>query len=622
MTDTTAQADPTTTTAPAPAAVPTTADASASGELDTRYRDASLPVDERVENLLSQMTLEEKAGLCFQTMIAMSEDGTLSDGDPVFGLPSTAEYVNGRLMSHFNILAAAKTAEAMAEWHNRLQELAAATRLGIPVTISTDPRHSYSDNPLAGLMAGAFSVWPEQLGLAAIGDAAVVERFADIARQEYTAVGIRVALHPQIDLATEPRWSRQLQTFGEDPELTSRLGAAYIRGFQGGELGPDSVATMTKHFPGGGPQLDGEDPHFAHGREQVYPGGEFETHLRPFEAAFEAGTSQVMPYYGMPVGTEHEEVGFGFNRSVITGLLRERYAFDGIVCTDWGLISDSEIMGQPFPARAWGVEHLTPRERMAKVIEAGVDQFGGEAIPELLVDLVRSGEVAEDRLDVSARRLLREKFVLGLFDRPYIDVEHATRVVGSPEFVAAGESAQRASITLLTNTVTDAGAPTLPIAAGRRLYVEGIDPGVAAEYGTVVATPEEADVAILRLQAPWEERSTVFENFFHAGSLDFAEATVAHVREVATSVPTVVDVFLDRPAILTPFVDDVAAIVANWGANPRAVLDVLTGAAEPKGRLPFDLPSSMAAVEANRPDVPFDTADPLFRFGHGLRYEG
>lgn len=598
----------------------TTTGITASGELDTRYRDANLPVDERVDILLAQMTLEEKAGLFFQTMIAMNEDGTLSDGDPVFGLPSTHEYVSGRLMSHFNILAAAESAEAMAEWHNRLQELAAATRLGIPVTISTDPRHSYSDNPLAGLMAGAFSVWPETLGLAATRDEELVERFGDIARQEYTAVGIRVALHPQIDLATEPRWSRQLQTFGEDPELTSKLGAAYIRGFQGGELGPDSVATMTKHFPGGGPQLDGEDPHFAHGREQVYPGGAFETHLKPFEAAFDAGTSQIMPYYGMPVGTEHEEVGFGFNKSVITGLLRERYAFDGIVCTDWGLISDSEIMGQPFPARAWGVEHLSPRERMAKVIEAGVDQFGGEAIPELLIDLVRSGEVSEERLDVSARRLLREKFVLGLFDHRFVDVERAKRVVGSAEFVAAGEAAQRASITVLTNAVTDAGAPTLPIATGLRLYVEGIAPEVAGEYGTVVATPAEADVAILRLQAPWEERPTVFENFFHAGSLDFAEATVAHVREVAASVLTVVDVFLDRPAILTPLVDDVAAIVANWGVSPRALLDVLTGAAAPQGSLPFDLPSSMAAVEQNRPDVPFDTADPLFRFGHGLRY--
>ena len=594
--------------------------------VDDRYRDASLPVEERVEILLSQMTLEEKAGLFFQTMITVGEGGELAGEDSTFGLPATEEYVLGRGMTHFNVLGAAPTGRQMAEWHNRLQELAASTRLGIPVTISTDPRHSFSDNPLASLMAGPFSVWPEAIGLAAIGDEATMERFGDIARQEYTAVGIRVALHPQVDLATEPRWSRQVATFGEDPELSSRMGAAYIRGFQGAALGPDSVATMTKHFPGGGPQKDGEDPHFAYGREQVYPGGQFELHLKPFEAAFEAGTSQIMPYYGMPVGTEYEEVGFGFNKSVITGLLRERYGFDGIVCTDWGLLTDAEIMGQPFPARAWGVEHLSTRERMLKVLEAGADQFGGEAIPDLLVELVRAGDVIEERLDVSARRLLREKFMLGLFDRTFVDVEAAERIVGAAEFVAAGEAAQRASITVLTNTeradAAGPAVPTLPLARGLRLYVEGIAPEVAAEYGDVVDTPDAADVAILRVHAPYEQRATMFENFFHAGSLEFPDETVARVREVAASVPTVVDVFLDRPAILTPIAGEVAAIVANYGANARALLDVLVGDARPEGSLPFDLPSSMAAVEASRPDVPFDTADPLFRFGHGLRYAG
>lgn len=588
--------------------------------VDTSYLNRDLPVDERVERLLAQMTLEEKAGLLFQTMISMGPDGELSDGDSVFGLPSNKEYVAGRLMSHFNVLSAAPTVEAMATWHNRLQELAASTRLGIPVTISSDPRHSYTDNPLLGVATSTFSVWPEPLGLAAIGDDGLVERFGDIARREYTAVGIRLALHPQVDLASEPRWSRQLQTFGEDVDLSSRLGAAYIRGFQGAALGVGSVATMTKHFPGGGPQLDGEDAHFAHGREQVYPGGQFELHLKPFEAAFAAGTSQVMPYYGMPVGTEYEEVGFGFNKSVITGLLRERYGFDGVVCTDWGLITDNDVFGGPFPARAWGVERLSPRERMVKVLEAGVDQFGGEANPDLLVDLVRSGEVSEARLDVSARRLLREKFVLGLFDdQRYVDVDRAVEIVGNAEFVAAGAAAQRAAVTLLTNTVAEAH-PTLPLVRGRRIYVEGVPAEVAAAYGTVVTDPHEADVAILRLQAPFEERTATFESLFHAGSLDFPADQVAHVREIAGAVPTVVDVFLERPAVLTPFADDVAAITGTFGASPEALLDVLFGAAEPQGNLPFDLPSSMDAVRANRPDVPFDTADPLFRFGHGLRY--
>ncbi len=595
-------------------------DPTATNPVDPAFRNASLPVGERVENLLSQMTLEEKAGLFFHTMITIGEDGELAEANPVFGIPSTAELVEGRRMTHFNVFGAADSATQMALWHNKLQELAGSSRLGIPVTLSTDPRHSFTENPGTAMLAGPFSQWPEPLGLAAIGDEDLVERFGDIARQEYTAVGLRVALHPQIDLATEPRWARQVATFGEDAELTGKLAAAYIRGFQGETLGADSVATMTKHFPGGGPQKDGEDPHFAYGREQVYPGDNFEHHLLPFEAAFDAGTSQIMPYYGMPVGTEYDEVGFGFNKSVITGLLRERYKFDGVVCTDWGLLSDAVIAGEPFPARAWGVEHLSTRDRMLAVLNAGADQFGGEAIPELLVDLVRGGEITEERIDVSARRILREKFVLGLFDSPMVDVERAESIVGSAEFRAAGEAAQRASFTLLTNRPDASGAPVLPLARGTKVYLRGVSAEAAAGYGTVVHSPEEADVAIVRLQAPFEQRDTMFENFFHAGSLDYPAEQIEELVALCGTVPTVIDVFLDRPAILTPLADVAAAITANFGAGGRALLDVLFGEAEPQGRLPMDLPRSMDAVKANLPDVPFDTVDPLFRFGHGLGY--
>ena len=573
------------------------------------WLNADLPIAERVQLLLDAMTIEEKAGLFFHTMIAI---GDLEEPNPVFATPSAREFLETKRMTHFNLLGAAPTGREIAAWQNALQRLAASTRLGIPVTLSTDPRHSFSENPGASILAGPFSQWPETLGLAATRDEELVERFADIARQEYTAVGLRVALHPQVDLATEPRWARQTATFGEDVELSGRLGAAYIRGFQGAAFGPGSVSTMTKHFPGGGPQKDGEDPHFPYGREQVYPGGEFELHLKPFEDALAAGARQMMPYYGMPVGTEYEEVGFGFNKSVITGLLRERYGFDGLVCTDWGLINDSEIFGQPFPARAWGVEDLTPRERMKKVLDAGADQFGGEADPELLLALIADGEITEERIDVSARRILREKFELGLFEDPFVDEDAADEVVGRADFRAAGENAQRASITVLTND----GA--LPFIRGLKLYVEGIDAAVAASFGEVVATPDEADLAVIRLQAPFEERATMFENFFHAGSLDFADDVVAHVREVAAAVPTVVDVLADRPPILTPITDAAAAVTVNWGASGAALLDVLSGAVAAQGKLPFDLPRSMAAVEASRPDVPFDTADPLFRFGHGL----
>lgn len=593
-------------------------DLNGNGTLDV-YEDPTRPIDERVEDLLAQMTLEEKAGLMFHTVVEVAADGSLSP-NLHFSQVSVTDMVAKLHLSHFNVHAL-PSARIGAEWYNRVQQLAESTRLGIPITISSDPRHSFSHNPAAGLASGGFSQWPEPIGLAATDDEQLVQQFGDVARQEYVATGIRVALHPMADLATEPRWARINGTFGEDAALSARMIGPYIRGFQGASLGSQSVACMTKHFPGGGPQKDGEDPHFNYGREQVYPGKNFDYHLIPFKAAFEAGTSQIMPYYGMPVGTEHEEVGFGFNKGVITGLLREQFGFDGIVCTDWQLVCDLEIPGYgTMQARAWGVEHLTPPERAQKALEAGVDQFGGETCAEIVVGLVREGKVSEARIDESARRILREKFRLGLFDNPFVDPEAAERIIGCAEFRAAGELAQRKSLVLLKNGA--AGAPVLPLQSQPKIYVEHINPELAAQYGQVVATPQEADFAILRIQTPYEPRnSQLIEDFFHAGDLSFSPEEIAHIQQIAAQVPTVVDIYLDRPAVMPEVAQASAALLGNFGAADAAVLDVIFGRHSPSGKLPFELPISMDAVRAQNPDVPYDSAQPLFPFGHGLRYD-
>ncbi|MFE0801212.1 glycoside hydrolase family 3 protein [Streptomyces sp. NPDC058812] len=580
------------------------------------YQDPSRTVDERVADLLVRMTLEEKAGLLFHTMLPLHPDGRPVEAGDEGPVPAdTSGAIRTKLMSHFNLFGTAGPRQ-MAEWHNTVQELAAGTRLGIPVTVSTDPRHSFTANIGASMNAGAFSAWPEPTGLAAVRDPELVHRFADIARREYLAVGLRVALHPQIDLATEPRWSRQAGTFGADATLTSELVQAYIRGFQGqgDTLGPHSVATMVKHFPGGGPQKDGEDPHFAHGKEQIYPGGMREHHLQPFEAAIAAGASQIMPYYGQPIGTDWEEVGFGFNHGVVTGLLRERLGFEGIVCTDWGLLTDQEIFGELHQARAWGIEHLTVAARAAKAIEAGADQFGGEACPEVVVELVRSGRISEERLDVSVRRLLREKFLLGLFDNPYVDPDLAEEIVGDSEFRAAGDAAQRRSLTVLVNRDR-----TLPVTPERpKLYAEGVDATVAARYGDVVGDPADADLAVLRLHTPYEQRDNRFESLFHSGRLDFDEDELGPVLRLLDTVPTVVFLNLERPAVVPEIAERAAALIADYGAGDAALLDVAFGRARAEGRLPFEMPRSMAAVESSRPDVPHDTDDPLFPYGAGL----
>ncbi len=589
-------------------------DLNGNGRLDP-YEDPTLPVGERVEDLLSQMTLEEKAGLMFHPPILMNSDGTLIEDDGDFFRGNTEERVAGRHLNHFNIYYAPEP-RLHAEWQNRLQRLAESTRLGIPVTISSDPRHTVAENIGASWSAGGFSHWPEPIGFGALRDEETMREFGDIGRREYRAVGIHVALHPMADLATEPRWARIMHTFGEDADLAARLVAAYVRGFQGDQLGPYSVACMTKHFPGGGPQADGEDPHFHYGKDQVYPGGRFDYHLRVFDAAFEAGTAQIMPYYGRPIGTELEEVGFGYNRGVVTGILRERYGFDGVVCTDWGLITDAPMPdGSVFGAKCWGVEDLSPEDRLVKIIDAGCDQLGGEALPELLVELVRAGRVTESRIDESARRLLRDKFRLGLFDDPYVDPDEAERICGCAEFRAAGDRTQRRSAVLVTND------GTLPLAGRPRLYLDGVSVEAAAPYGDVAERPEDADVAVVRRNAPYEPRTATFiENVFHAGDLDFKEPELGRLLTLARTVPTVLVLHLERPAVIPELVEACAAVVAVFGSSDEAVLDVLFGRAAPEGRLPFELPSSMDAVREQMPDVPGDSRDPLFSFGHGLTY--
>ncbi|MET4159589.1 glycoside hydrolase family 3 N-terminal domain-containing protein [Agromyces sp. PvR057] len=579
------------------------------------YQDPTLAPAARARDLVSRMSIEDKAGTMFLSIVSV---GPVDEPNTMFGLPSLASLAINHRLTHLYVIGDANDSREFAQWVNSAQELALRSGLGIPITFSTDPRHGFVDNPAASALSSMFSLWPESIGLAALRSPELVERFADIVRQEYVSVGLRSALHPQIDVATEPRWARAGATFGEDAGLTTELAAAYVRGLQGEKLGSSSVSAMAKHFPGGGPQKDGEDPHFTYGKEQVYPGGNFRSHLAPFIAAIDAGVASMMPYYGMPVGTEYEEVGFAFNKAIVTDLLRTQLGFDGVVCTDFGLLTDIEILGAPMPAKAWGLETKTRQERIVRLLDAGVDQFGGEMCTEELVTAVRLGRVPESRLDESVVRLLTQKIELGLFEHPLADEEQAVTIAGNDSFVAEGAAAQRASMTLLSNTERD-GVPTLPITGAVKVYAENIDISSEADW-TRVDSVEEADLAVLHLSAPFEPRGPGFELFFHAGSLEFTPEEQARLRGICESVPTVIDITLDRAAVLGDLVDCAAAIIADYGASDAARLDVLTGRATPQGRLPFDLPSSMDAVRDSREDTPFDTESPTFRFGHGLGY--
>lgn len=586
------------------------------------YEDIDQPVEARVEDLLGQMSLEEKAGMMFINGVPVSTDGVPDGKEGLKGFvasqPSITENMDAKKMTHFNTWDIPADLTILAKWYNNVQQVAEQTGLGIPVTIASDPRHHYDKTKLEKGGMG-FSQFCEMPGFAAIGDEHLVREFANIVRNEFLAVGFRELLGPQIDLATEPRWARISGGFSEDAALTSRLVKPYVEGLQGEDLFR-GVACTIKHFPGGGPQRDGLDPDFVFQKGQIYPGGNFDYHLIPFEAAFESNVVGVMPYYGVPTNQTEENVAMGYNKTIITTLLREKYNFDGVVCTNWGLITDIPLGSDViWEARAWGVEHLNEAERALKVIEAGCDQFGGESRPELIVQLVSEGKLSEERLDQSVRRLLRRKFKLGLFENPFVDEKKVEETIGSKSSRALGEKTQQISMTLLKNDNA-----TLPLAKKRhKVFIQNLDSLTVSKYAEVVTSPEAADFAIIRLNTPWYPVET--KNFmaasFHHGDLDFKGEEKKGILQLLDKVPTIVDIYLDRPAVIPEITQSAAAVIADFGASDHAVCEVLFGNTDPQGKLPFELPSSMEAVLKQKPDVPYDSENPLFAYGFGLEYQ-
>lgn len=625
-------------------------DLDGSGTL-TPYEDWRLGAAERARDLVARLSLTQKAGLMMHGTLVLDAEGRVNLGamDKMLKTDGVNTFITRM----------AGDPAAIAEDNNNLQALLEGVGLGIPMTVSTDPRNHFTHDPKAtSVGAGAFSQWPETLGLAAIGDAALVQRFGDIARQEYRAVGIHEALSPQADLATEPRWGRINGTFGENNLLAKSLVKAYIEGFQQGDkgIGKESVVTVVKHFAGAGPQKDGLDAHNPWGKEQVYPGGQFAYHLVPFEGAFEAKVGAVMPYYALPEGLIYEgqsieEVGFGFNRQIITDLLRGHFGFSGVVLSDWGIINDcdsrcEEGLSQaqvdagvspwtvPF-GMSWGVEKLTKAQRYAKAIAAGVDQFGGVEDPAPLLAAVQSGLVTEAAITSSAERILEQKFELGLFENPYVDAQAAVALVGKAEFQQEAQAAQAAAHVLLKND----GA-LLPLKAeGKRVYLLNVNAEVATANGyTVVTDLAEADLAIARVNAPGEQDPRFPFGSIHFGQLGFASADQV-VQETAhegvyhgaddlaaiqaieqAGVPLVLSVYLDRPAILTEVAPAAQVLLANFGALDQTLFDVISGKAKARGKLPFELPSNWQAVLDQDSDVASDSVNPLYAYGAGLAY--
>lgn len=528
-------------------------DLSKNGELD-RYEDWRLSPEERAQDLASKLTVEQIAGLMLYSAHqavpanagffpatyngkSYSESGAL----PFDLTDQQQQFLQNDNVRHVLVTLVESPAVA-AEWNNKVQSLVESQPFGIPANNSSDPRHGSDTSAEYNIAAGGkISMWPEPLGLAATFNPELVKRFGEIAAKEYRALGLTTALSPQIDIATDPRWSRYNGTFGEDPQLSTDMAQAYIDGFQtsSGEQeitdgwGYDSVNAMVKHWPGGGSGEGGRDAHFGYGKYAIFPGDNLKDHMKPFtEGAFKlAGKTQkaaaVMPYYTISYNQDKkygENVGNSYSKYLITDLLREKYNYDGVVCTDWAITADEPgQIENLFPGgRSWGVEDgYTVAERHYKLIMAGVDQFGGnnEAGPIIEAYQIGVKEIGEQairtRFEKSAVRLLLNIFRTGLFENPYLVPAESAAIAGNPEFIKAGYEAQLESIVLLKNK------SVLPLARGTKVYIPKryVAPGkdwfgfpikekndypislqIAGKYFTIVDTPEEADVALVSIQ--------------------------------------------------------------------------------------------------------------------------
>jgi beta-glucosidase len=612
-------------------------DLNRNGRLDP-YEDRRLSAERRAADLVARMTLEEKAGAMMH--------GTLPGRGGFAGMSregydhaaARRMILDGKLNSFLTRVELSP--EKFAQENNAIQKLAAEGRLGIPVTISTDPRSHFQAVAGASVTANGFSQWPETLGFGAIGDPALVRRFGTLVAAEYRAVGIHMALSPQADLASEPRWPRGTGTFGANPAQVSRLTGADVEGFQGGTTGVTtrSVATVVKHWAGYGAQPEGFDAHSYYGRFARLDNRSFAQHVDSFRGAFAARAAGVMPAYpilqGVTLaGKPLEPVGPGYSRQMLQDLLRGTHRYRGLVISDWGIVNDctqacraptKDAPQSPMAiAMPWGVESLSREARIAKAVKAGIDQFGGVDDPAALLAAVRSGQVSEAELNGSVERAMALKFQLGLFDDPYVDAGRAARIVGAPATQREADAAQRAAAVLLKNT----GA-MLPLdRRAARVWLHGVEAGAARAAGLqVVERPEDADVAIVRAGAPFETLHP--HHFFgarqHEGRLDYRDGDAPYeaLKRAAAHVPTLFAVDMDRPAILTNVAGKAAAVLALFGASDAALIDLATGKAAPRGRLPFELPRSMDAVRAQQPGVPDDSVAPLYRRGAGLAYLG
>ena len=603
-------------------------DLNGNGELDV-YEDWRQDAETRAADLVSQMTVREKIAQMQHPTYLPRADGKIAP----YLKEYCSEYGIGMLL-----IRELNSVEAAATTMNTIQEYAESSRLGVPVLVSMDSVHGLS------YVSGA-TVTPHNLALAATRDEALVTKLAEIARDEHLAVGVRMTLSPEADIASEPRWGRVMETFGEDPDLVTKMVTAQVVAFQNGRdgLNTGSIVACMKHFPGAGPQMEGKDTSPIISSEET-----LQIHLKPYYAALEVNVASIMPYYSVPLALDMENSAIG-SKATLQDLLRDEMGFTGIIQTDWGMIwAIQEALGT-----MTGEEVSDEEAILIGVTQSRVDGIGGESIRliDLMEEYTQEGKIDEAILTAAATRIVKVKFEMGMFENPYCDVDYAVSFVGNEENQKVNLQAAREAMTLLKN---DGALPLNPdakqtiLVCGPRAFdtdslVGGwssaqdgltIADAVAAYAGenTTVLTEKEdvgvikelaqqADVIIVSIGEPSYQHDPVWGY----DTLEIVQSQQEILEAAVASGKTVITVVTGgRPYILTWCDENTNAILEAYYPGAKggiAIAETLFGMNNPTGKTPMQFPRNMESVNAQEGDVSFDLENPLYDYGFGLSYE-
>ncbi len=568
------------------------------GELDP-YEDWRLSAEERAEDLLGRMDATQKAAQMVHLTLVSSKESWFTENNVGFAL--VYEYIFD------NAAEAAKRT-------NEIQELSESSALGIPIVFSMDTEAG------AAFVSDA-TFLPDEVNQGAANDADLVAQLNTILKEELMAVGVRMALSPDADLITDPRWGRNQECYSEDSEVVQNLIVAAVQALQGGsELTSDSVIATVKHFPGAGAQTGGVD-----GTPLTIQEDSIDLHLAGFKAAIDAGVAAVMPYGYSTVpylGGDAVENSADQSAAVMTDLLRGELGYTGIIQTDWGL-------------------------NFVGATNAGADILGGAGARSTRQ---LAEEVDEARLTDACRRILIAKFQLGIFENPYVDETKVGEIVGSEAHKAVAKEAAARSFTLVKyenaapltgEKIVVAGSLAQDIralnsgwTAKEPIEIEGttildaISEKAGADQVTYIETAADvpADLTGVTAIAVVGEKSGTHDPEWGADTLEFPEeqtALISALKEAGANVVAVV--VMNRAYVLTPVAEaaDTVLLVYRPGVTcgAQAVADALYGETSITGKLPFQIPGSMDQVLAQREDLPKDIDAPLYEYGYGIDVE-